>query len=64
LEKDFYLSKIGSFDCVFTFSPLDFLDSLIYSLMWLLPPSLFKVPNKIVDGTKECMNMDFGGYKT
>jgi hypothetical protein len=64
LEKDFYLSKIGSFDYVFTFSLLDFLDFSINSLMWLLPPSPFKVPYKIVDGTKECMNMEFGGYKT
>jgi hypothetical protein len=39
LEKDFYLSKIGSFDYGFTFSPWDFLASLISSLMWLLPPS-------------------------
>jgi hypothetical protein len=62
LEKDFYLSKIGSFDYGFTFSPWDFLASLISSLMWLLPPS----PRgcKIVDGTKDCMTMEFGGYKT
>jgi hypothetical protein len=64
LEKENYLSKIGSFDYVFTFSPLDFLDSLINSLMWLLPPSLLMVPCKIVDGTKDSTNMEFGGYKT
>jgi hypothetical protein len=57
----FTLAKLAP---LIVFSPLDFLDFLINSLMWLLPPSLLKVPYKIVDGTKECMNMEFGGYKT